>query len=72
MTGLTDLTTLLSTMTPTLQQKQYVFVTFADGKYGDGIELEPIAMFQEQEGLTLVIPEDKAKEYQFDHKSTFS
>ena len=39
-----------------------MFVTLANGSYGDGKELHPVASFAEPEGLTLIVPRDQAKE----------
>lgn len=60
MNGTHDLGTLLKTLCPTLVPGEFVFVTRALGKYGDGIELRPIASFAESEGLTLVVPKELA------------
>lgn len=60
MAGETDLNTLLATMEPQLLDEEYVFVSFPEGQYGDGAHLSPIAMFQEQEGMTLVISKTSA------------
>ena len=60
MSGEKDLNTLLANMEPELKETEYVFVSFPQGEYGDGAHLNPIAMFQEHEGMTLIIPKDSA------------
>ena len=60
MTGETNLETLLQSMSPQLQNQDYVFCTFPDAEYGDHAHLTPVASFQEAEGLTLVIPKSQA------------
>ncbi|TWT82689.1 ACT domain protein [Planctomycetes bacterium CA13] len=60
MSGITDLRTLLASLKPVLVDGEFVFVSRPLGKYGDGVELNPIATFAENEGLTLVIPKDRA------------
>ncbi|SMP60922.1 hypothetical protein SAMN06265222_10719 [Neorhodopirellula lusitana] len=68
MNAITDLSTLLATLNPSLVDGEFVFITRADGRYGDGAGLNPIAAFMEEEGLTLVVPKEKAdgsrEEYQ--------
>ena len=66
MTGEKDLSILLGSMQPELAKEEYVFVTLANQHYGDHIELAPIASFQEQEGLTLVIKKETALQAGFD------
>jgi len=56
----TDLQQLLLHMSPELLDKQYVFLSFADAVYGDHPELKPMAVMQESEGMTFVVPKDLA------------
>jgi hypothetical protein len=59
MTGETDLKTLLASMTPELLDGTYVFVTLAPGvPQPEG--LEPMMMFREREGTTLIVTENAA------------
>ena len=55
MSGETDLKAILQTLSPLMLDETYAFCTLPDGKYGDYSEASPIASFQEQEGLTLVV-----------------
>jgi hypothetical protein len=58
-TGETDLKTLLASMTPRLLAGTYVFVTLAPGlPQPEG--LEPVMVFREREGATLIVTEDAA------------
>ena len=56
MAGETELTNLLRSMSPKLLEDTFVFVSLNKGTYVDYIDLTPKAMFQEDEGMTLVIP----------------
>ena len=60
MSGLTDLGALLARMDPRLAGAEVVFVTFPGAGYGDHAGLAPVAAVQEGEGLTLVVPRDRA------------
>ena len=60
MSGITNLRTLIASLQPKLHDAEYVFVTRPGAKYGDGVELNPIAAVQESEGLTLVVRKETA------------
>ena len=60
MSGITNLRTLIASLQPKLHDAEYVFVTRPGTKYGDGVELNPIATVQESEGLTLVVRKETA------------
>jgi len=59
MTGIESLDTLLKSLSPELQVGEFVFCTL-NGDLDDYIRLNPIASFNEQEGLTLILPVDIA------------
>lgn len=63
MSGEKDLQHLLKNMSAELLSEEYVFCTFANGKYGDYSEANPIASFKEKEGLTLVVTKTKAEQF---------
>ena len=65
-----DLKKLLSSISPKLLPKEYVFCSIK-GKYGDYANLEPIASFKEEEGLTLVITKESAIKANLEFESTF-
>lgn len=60
MTGETDLKKLLATMTPQLLAGIHVFVTLAPGMPIPET-FEPIMLFREREGTTLIVLEDQAR-----------
>lgn len=59
MTGETDLKTLLASMTPELLDGIYVFATLAPGVL-QAKGLDPVMVFREREGTTLIVTEDAA------------
>lgn len=63
MTGERNLQALLKNMKPVLLEQDYVFVSFPQGTYADGAHLQPVGMFAEAEGLSLIIPKKKAHQY---------
>ncbi|MCF6437605.1 ACT domain-containing protein [Pseudoalteromonas sp. MMG022] len=71
MNGETNLAILLKSMQPTLLAEEFVFITLQQSKYGDAAQLNPIAMFMESEGMTLVIPKARADQYQQAYSSVF-
>lgn len=58
-------------MEPKLRDGEYVFTCIAAGRYGDAAELAPIAMFMEDEGMTLVVPRHSADEHGVNYASVF-
>jgi|TARA_B110000914_G_scaffold2865_1_gene2496 hypothetical protein len=60
MAGEEDLDTLLVLLEPSLLPGDFVFCTAANLKYGDFAELQPLASYQEEEGLTLVLAKQSA------------
>ncbi len=54
MSGETDLTILIHSMTPKLLEQEYVFCT-TEMSLAQAAEMSPLATFQEDEGLTLVL-----------------
>ena len=71
MTGETNLQKLLQAMSPELIAGEFVFCCFEESGYGDHTELEPVAAFAENEGLTLVIPRSRAEEHAIEYESVF-
>lgn len=71
MAGETDLSKMLGSLAPKLRDEEYIFCTMGNGRYGDHRELEPIASFMEAEGLTLVIPKDRADEHGIPYEGVF-
>ena len=60
MAGETSLTTLLRSMSPELNDGDYVFCTCKDGQVPHGCEI--IGSFREREGLTLILERSQAEQ----------
>ena len=60
MAGETDLKKLLGSMTPELLPDIYVFATLAAG-VAQPAGLEPMMLFREREGITLILREEEAE-----------
>ena len=60
MAGEEGLDTWLVLLQPSLLPGDFVFCTAANLKYGDFAELQPLASYQEEEGLTLVLSKQSA------------
>jgi hypothetical protein len=71
LSGETNLEKLLASMSPVLNDGEYVFCSFEHARYGDLSEMQPIAAFSESEGLTLVIPRSIADSNAFSYESVF-
>ena len=61
MAALTNLEQLLVHLDPALDEREYVFVTVEGARYGAFEDLEPLASFAEEEGLTLVLERGRAE-----------
>ncbi|WP_289030979.1 ACT domain-containing protein [uncultured Paraglaciecola sp.] len=70
MVGETNLEKLLRSMSPKLLPEEYVFCS-VEGRYGDFQELNPLAVYQESEGLTLVLLAKTAKANKLPFESVF-
>ncbi len=71
MAGITKTDQLLAEMAPKLGVESYIFATFEGAKYADLASLMPIASFQEEEGLTLVIERSVAENADVPFAATF-
>ena len=60
MSGISDLPTLLASLSPIVSPSAYVFLTMPSAAYGDGADLHPLATFTESEGLTLIVQKELA------------
>lgn len=72
MAGERDLDKLLALLRPNLLPSDFVFCTTARSGYGDLAELKPLASFQEEEGLTLVLEKQAADKANLSYESVFS
>jgi len=66
MVGETDLDKLLGGMSAELVDGLYVFATIADGVVPTGVK--PKMLFQEAEGLTLILLEEEAAEHELSYE----
>lgn len=71
MSGETNLQVLLANMKPRLRPETFVFCTLPHAAYGDLAHLEPMASFAEDEGLTLVISQERADGEGLEYEGTF-
>jgi uncharacterized protein len=71
LTGETDLQKILVRLSPVLDDTEYVFCTLEGAVYGDYVESNPIASFQEAEGLTLVMAKDSADKQAMSYEGVF-
>ncbi len=62
MTGEKDLQNLIAHMRPMLDPEPYVFCTFAKKGLSELAEYEPVGLFLETEGVTAILPLERARE----------
>jgi len=62
MSGETDLKTLIAHMRPMLDPDPYVFCTFASKSMAELAKYDPIGLIAETEGLTAILPVERARE----------
>lgn len=71
MAGETNLNRLLATMRPLLREGEYVFCSIPHGVgYDSG--LDPMGLFQEEEGLTLILSRYQAEEASLPYDAVFA
>ena len=71
MHGEINLKKLLSDMSPELMDGEFVFCSYKNAHYGEHTNLQAIAVVKEREGLTFLIPKEKADEYAVKYVSVF-
>lgn len=71
MAGETDLKKLLAAMAPKLIDGEFVFCSLVSACYGDYKELEPLAVINEAEGLTLLVPKHGADDKGLPYESVY-
>lgn len=62
MAGITDINILLKNMSPVLCKTEYVFCVLAGRIDGKILDLNPIGIFQEEEGVTVILEKETAIE----------
>ena len=72
MSGETDLKAILQSLSPIMLDETYVFCTVVGASYGDYAETAPIASYQENEGLTLVLTQERADIAKLGYEGLFS
>jgi hypothetical protein len=72
MAGEEDLDKLLALLTPSLLAGDFVFCTIENAQYGDFADLQPIASYQEEEGLSLLLAKGAAECAGLAYESVFS
>lgn len=65
MTGELDLQKLLKNMKPELNTGEYVFCVL--DSYQQAISFQPLLIFQEKEGVTVILPKHQADEHQLSY-----
>ncbi|WP_166425562.1 ACT domain-containing protein [Paraglaciecola sp. 20A4] len=70
MSGIMELTQLLKSMAPHLQDGEYAFCT-VNGKVADYVHLNPVCFFQESEGLTLILLANDAERANISFSGTY-
>jgi len=71
MSGITDLDVLLQNMEPQIREGEFVFCTVESKDYELVARLKPIACFLEDEGMTLVLDKQIAKQHGYSYDSIF-
>ena len=66
MSGETNLRTLLRTMTPELQEGEFVFCCLSERAFEEST-VSPLCIFHEREGVTLILAREEAERYQLDY-----
>lgn len=69
-TGITDLEQLLESAEPSLDAEEYVFVS-TQATYGEHTDWQPLATFNEDEGLTFIVRRSVADASGLDYEETF-
>lgn len=70
MAGIVDLDKLLKLMTPEIQPGEYVFCS-VKGKISSYVHLNPLAIFVEPEGVTLILPVAAAEKAQLTFENRY-
>jgi len=71
MAGETDIDKLLALLQPTLLDGEYVFCTLKSGSLPDTAGLAPLATYQEEEGLSLLLEKSRADQAGLAYNSVF-
>jgi hypothetical protein len=61
MSSVTDLATLIASLDPALVEGEFVYATVPSQEMQNYLKLQPIGLFFESEGLTLILPRQAAE-----------
>ncbi|MEM9536123.1 MAG: ACT domain-containing protein [Cyanobacteria bacterium P01_A01_bin.3] len=70
MSGIKNLSQLLAHMQPSLQPGEFVFCSVGHSAVVDWLHVEPLGMFREAEGLSLIVERDLADAANLQYSST--
>ncbi|MEZ2222279.1 ACT domain-containing protein [Rhizobium sp. RCC_161_2] len=62
MPGITDLKLLLAGMKPDLVEGEFVYCSVPVSSLADYVHMNPVGLFQEKEGVTLILPVEAARQ----------
>ncbi len=71
MTGIKDLSSLLKSMSPRLDDKIYVFCSITEEKFSK-IKVDPILIFKEKEGITIILEKEAADKNNLSYSDKWS
>ena len=71
MAGETDLDKLIALMQPKLLERDYVFCTLTEGSQAEAADLQPLATYQEDEGMSLLLEKARADQAGLEYSGVF-
>ena len=71
MAGETDLDKLIALMQPKLLEGDYVFCTLTEGSQAEAADLQPLATYQEDEGMSLLLEKARADQAGLEYSGVF-
>lgn len=71
MAGIKDLDILLSGMEPVLDERDFVFCTSPDFSWDNISQFNPIGVFYEKEGMTLILSKKEADDQEVPYESVY-
>ena len=72
MSGETDLHILIDSLSPKLHSLRFVFTHVPKGLSFDWSKIQPVGMFQEHEGTTLILEQHVAQAHQLNYDTIFA
>ena len=72
MSGILPLSQLLTALSPQLDEGKYVFCSLNKNNLSNCLALQPLAMFRENEGISLILDKTTADEQQITYQAIFS